>query len=278
MTSSGALLTIGVNRYRSVPRLRGCVPDAEHMFARFLEAREAGLWRGRARILLDESADRDGILAAMRRTIEGVEPGGWYVIHYSGHGTQAPDQSGDEEDALDECLAPYDREPDRYFPHGLLFDDAMAEILPLDRRGWLIFDACHSGTASRAISTTRGIPYAGAHFSRVLSVATLTRAIERKHAPVVVTAAALAHETAADYLETGCERCQSHPEWIPPDALHFHGALSFAQLQAMPVVDLRELRFGSSFERVQGLTGQRFAQHVNQDYLGGLDAGLRLME
>ncbi len=67
----------------------------------------------------------------------------WF--HFSGHGGQAPDRDGDEQDGLDECLFPAD-----YASAGVIRDDLLAlqlrRSLAEDATLVAIIDACHSGT------------------------------------------------------------------------------------------------------------------------------------
>lgn len=66
----------------------------------------------------------------------------WF--HYSGHGTNIRDNSGDEKDGRDECLCPVD-----YMHSGLIRDDLLHECfshLPEKTRCICIMDCCHSGS------------------------------------------------------------------------------------------------------------------------------------
>lgn len=88
--------------------------------------------------------------------ISGAED--WIYIHYSGHGSQADDLNGDEEDKLDETLVLYDGRtgevPD-------ILDDELGEILGRFRSPNLVvvLDACHSGTGTRGTTVAmRSIP------------------------------------------------------------------------------------------------------------------------
>jgi len=71
------------------------------------------------------------------------------LFHYSGHGSNVPDGSGDEADARDEILCPTDldwKDP--------LLDDwqrAAFDKLPAGVNFTVIMDCCHSGTNTRAI-------------------------------------------------------------------------------------------------------------------------------
>lgn len=77
--------------------------------------------------------------------IQGVQPGDSLVFHYSGHGSQQRNYSGDEVDGYDETLCPTDFET-----QGMIVDDEINATIvrPLPRGAKLhaIIDACHSGT------------------------------------------------------------------------------------------------------------------------------------
>lgn len=69
-----------------------------------------------------------------------------FFFHYSGHGGQAKDEDGDEDDGHDETIYPVDHEE-----AGVIVDDEMHAILvhplPAGCRLTAIMDCCHSGSA-----------------------------------------------------------------------------------------------------------------------------------
>jgi hypothetical protein len=80
-----------------------------------------------------------------RLAIESHQQNLEYVfIHYSGHGGQVPDTSGDEKDCEDECLFPSD-----YDENGVLLDDDLHDLLQAFNKSTkvvVLIDACHSGS------------------------------------------------------------------------------------------------------------------------------------
>lgn len=76
---------------------------------------------------------------------QGSQPGDSLVFHYSGHGSQQRNYSGDEADGYDETLCPLDFET-----QGMIVDDEInaALVRPIPRGAKLhaLIDACHSGT------------------------------------------------------------------------------------------------------------------------------------
>lgn len=103
-------------------------------------------------------------LAAIRSSFEDVtgkvQQGDFVYVHFAGHGAQAPAlQSEQELDGLDEVFLPIDIGPwsiaTGMVQNGLV-DDEIGQMLDrLLARGvdvWVVFDSCHSGTATRSAS------------------------------------------------------------------------------------------------------------------------------
>ncbi len=115
--------------------------------------------------LTDAQVTRENILQAIHtQLIQRVRPGDLAVFHFSGHGQQVQDDNGDEIDGLDEALVPYNSpkkfQPGINYGQHLLRDDELGEALlalrqRLGPQGHLLvlLDACHSGTATRGLST-----------------------------------------------------------------------------------------------------------------------------
>lgn len=87
-----------------------------------------------------------------------VQPGDFVYLHFSGHGSQSPALDPDSElDGLDEIFLPVDIGPwnDTVGQvENALVDDEIGQMLDaLTAKGadvWVVFDSCHSGTATRA--------------------------------------------------------------------------------------------------------------------------------
>ena len=135
-------LCVGINDYPGTSNdLQGCVNDARD-WQRVLEQRGYDVM-----LLLDGKATRAAMVAALTALIGETGSGDTAVFTYSGHGSWVPDQSGDEADARDEMLCPYDVGRGQY-----LLDDDLAEIFGrkvVGARLHFISDSCHSGTVSR---------------------------------------------------------------------------------------------------------------------------------
>jgi caspase domain-containing protein len=150
-------LLIGINKYQAVPKLQGSLNDIETM--RQVLITRWGFSEGNIRLLTDEQATRDGMLAALNQFVHKTDPNDTVYIHYSGHGSQVVDLNGDEpDDKLDETLVPQDGRT------GLVPDitddelDAIFAQLPT-KNAFIVLDSCHSGTATRSLDIrTRSIP------------------------------------------------------------------------------------------------------------------------
>ncbi len=104
---------------------------------------------------------RAAILAAMQAAAEASAPGDTVVFYFSGHGSQAPDASGDEGGGYDEILLPADAAGWKgaigAVENAILDDELQAWAQGLmDRDVALVglIDACHSATGFRAVGGT----------------------------------------------------------------------------------------------------------------------------
>jgi hypothetical protein len=102
-------LLIGIDTYLSdqMRTLKGCVNDVARMkgvlMSRF-EMEEANILT-----LTNDQATRDAILSAIQtHLIDKARPGDVVILHFSGHGAQALDDSSDEVDGFDETIVPHD--------------------------------------------------------------------------------------------------------------------------------------------------------------------------
>src|SRR5688572_21212041 len=88
-------LLIGIDEYRSatLPPLRGAVNDTETV-AHVLVTR-FGFAPADVRTLTNAEATRSAVLAALAKLVQDAGPADSVWLHYSGHGAQVADQSGD---------------------------------------------------------------------------------------------------------------------------------------------------------------------------------------
>jgi hypothetical protein len=103
------------------------------------------------------AAIRDAFAALGAR----LQDGDFVYLHFSGHGSQAPALDPDSElDGLDELFLPVDIGPwndSVGTVENALVDDEIGRLIDgLRAKGatvWVVFDSCHSGTATRAAPT-----------------------------------------------------------------------------------------------------------------------------
>ena len=100
-------LLIGINQYR-VPgaNLRGCVNDVKNL--RGILKTYYGFGEANIKTITDYTASQARMEKEMTRLIASGKRGDVLLIHYSGHGSNVPDKSGDEADQRDEILCPTD--------------------------------------------------------------------------------------------------------------------------------------------------------------------------
>ncbi len=120
-TATKKALLVGINTYEKLPfysnllgrqvtNLRGSVNDVNSM--KRLLISQYGFRAEDVQVLTNSQATRNAILNAFERwLIHGTREGDLAFFYFSGHGTQIPDQNGDEDDGMDEALCPYDLVP-----------------------------------------------------------------------------------------------------------------------------------------------------------------------
>ncbi|KAI1412552.1 hypothetical protein F5Y13DRAFT_44114 [Hypoxylon sp. FL1857] len=155
-------LLIGINYFGQKGELRGCINDTKNV-SQFLIERY-GYKREDMIILTDDQRDpimiptKANILRALEWLVSGARPNDALFLHYSGHGGQAKDEDGDEEDGYDEVIYPVD-----YETAGHIVDDQLHHVVvkPLQAgvRLTAIFDSCHSGSVLDLpyIYSTKGV-------------------------------------------------------------------------------------------------------------------------
>ncbi|MBD2716675.1 caspase family protein [Microvirga sp. STR05] len=145
-TNRRRALCIGIDNYPDAP-LMGCVADARQ-------------WEGtlakmgfRTQLLVNAQATRAAILERLTDLVTTSKAGDIVVVQYAGHGTQVPDQDGDERtdenqlDTQDEALCAYD-----YNDGGLILDDDLRDVFRLIPDGVNVtcfMDCCHSESNTR---------------------------------------------------------------------------------------------------------------------------------
>ncbi|ERN01030.1 hypothetical protein AMTRI_Chr03g145770 [Amborella trichopoda] len=139
----------GISYRYSRHELKGCINDAKCM--KYLLINKFKFPESSIINLTEDERDpykiptKQNIRMAMYWLVQGCQPGDSLVFHYSGHGSQQRNYSGDEVDGYDETLCPLDFET-----QGMIVDDeinaTMVRPLPRGVKLHAIIDACHSGT------------------------------------------------------------------------------------------------------------------------------------
>lgn len=98
---------IGINRYQIAGGdLRGCVNDVKDLSAALVEFH--GFKKRDIVLLVDRAATKKAILAGIRKLVRDSKKGDVAVLHFSGQGSNVPDDDRDETDGRDEILCATD--------------------------------------------------------------------------------------------------------------------------------------------------------------------------
>jgi hypothetical protein len=234
MANKRALL-IGINRYQ-IPGadLRGCVNDVENMGAALVDL--CGFQPGDVETLLDLDATKKAMQARIKKLVKGGRKGDVLFLHYSGHGSNVPDDDGDEADRRDEILCPTDLDWKDPFRDDWLRDtfDSLQAGVSLT----VVMDCCHSGSNTRAINPPdapvipRYLPspwdIMAAESGRKLTgkvVGRLRRTTYRKGGPDVVSV------TMPETLISGCRDTQTSADAFIEGS--YSGALTWSLVSAL---------------------------------------------
>ncbi|KAL0298288.1 UNVERIFIED_CONTAM: Metacaspase-1 [Sesamum radiatum] len=140
---------VGISYKFSRHELKGCINDAKCM--KYMLINRFKFPESSILMLTEEETDpyriptKHNIRMAMFWLVQGCQAGDSLVFHYSGHGSQQRDYTGDEVDGFDETLCPLDFET-----QGMIVDNeinaTLVRPLPPGVKLHAIIDACHSGT------------------------------------------------------------------------------------------------------------------------------------
>jgi len=160
-------LMIGIDDYRAVPKLRGCVRDVEELKALLINRFKVPA--ANIVTLTNAQATRQGIIDAFKKNLienPAIQSGDQILFQYSGHGSQMTSKDPLEPDGLDETLVAYDSRT-RLPGDGYIYDlpdktlAALLEQLAKVKGNniTIILDCCHSGSGTREIKlNTRRAP------------------------------------------------------------------------------------------------------------------------
>ncbi|CAL5196438.1 unnamed protein product [Lathyrus oleraceus] len=135
---------IGINYPGTKAELRGCVNDVWRMHKCLIE--RYGFSEDDVTVLIDTDSSYTeptgkNIRRVLSELIRSAEEGDVLFVHYSGHGTRLPAETGEDDDTgFDECIVPSDM--------NLITDDDFKEFvngIPRGCRLTIVSDSCHSG-------------------------------------------------------------------------------------------------------------------------------------
>jgi hypothetical protein len=151
--SSGYALLIGVGTYRHHPHLnlRVTVADAQSLATVLCDPQVAGYPADQVTVLHDDTATRDGILAALATLATRTTADSTVVLYYAGHGYYDRDQVyylTSHDTQLDEQWLARDT-------GGVRQDDVLRALQAIPaKRMLLLFNACHAGEMSPTLEVT----------------------------------------------------------------------------------------------------------------------------
>lgn len=228
-------LCIGINDYPGTGSdLRGCVNDAND-WASVLTSRGFTVSK-----LLDSQATKAAMVAAFEKLIVSAKTDDTVAITFSGHGTLAPDTSGDEIDGYDEALCPYDIHQGQ-----ALLDDEIHQLFgkrPAGVRLILISDSCHSGTVTRNAPTDpdaaeapriRYLPLANWLPEDQLPKGAGGRPLTTLPVTQVFSPWSRVVSSAGDLLMAGCEEGPDHYSYDANFNNRANGAFTYYALKAL---------------------------------------------
>ncbi|KAI4374622.1 hypothetical protein MLD38_012596 [Melastoma candidum] len=135
---------IGCNYSGTKAELKGCINDVNRMYSSLVS--RYGFSEDDITVLID--ADNSSTLptgrnirSALSHLVRSAQPGDFLFVHYSGHGTRLPAETGEQDDTgYDECIVPCDM--------NLITDDDFRDFVdqvPDGARITIVSDSCHSG-------------------------------------------------------------------------------------------------------------------------------------
>ncbi|KAG5016543.1 hypothetical protein AAZX31_08G229900 [Glycine max] len=135
---------IGINYPGTKAELKGCINDVRRMQRCLID--RYGFSEDDITVLIDTDESYTeptgkNIRSALTRLVRSAKPGDILFVHYSGHGTRLPAETGEDDDTgFDECIVPSDM--------NLITDDDFREFVDGVPRGCtitIVSDSCHSG-------------------------------------------------------------------------------------------------------------------------------------
>lgn len=260
-------LLIGINKYQIAGAdLRGCVNDVKSLSQALVDF--FGFKKKDITVLTDGQATKKAMQAGIKRIVKDSKKGDVAVIHYSGHGSNVPDDNGDEADGRDEILCPTDLNWD-----DTLRDDWLRTALDQVKPGvnlTVIMDCCHSGTNTREIrppdekiiSRYLPSPWAlAAAESGHRDVGKKVRSQLRRSAPAARRTKDIVGAELPEVLITGCRDTQTSADAFIDGT--YNGALTYALVDAMTRAK-GKLTYRELHERATGVLVKKKFEQVPQ--------------
>jgi hypothetical protein len=259
-------LLIGINRYQiDGADLRGCVNDVKDLSAALVEF--YGFSKKNVSVLTDGAATKKAMEAGIKALVRDSKKGDVAVLHYSGHGSNVPDDNDDEADGRDEILCPTDldwKDP--------LRDDWLRSTFDGLRDGvsfTAIMDCCHSGTNTReflppdAPVKQRYLPspwgLVAAESGRSLPRKVLSEL--RKSPPAARKARDIVNADLPELLITGCRDTQTSADAFING--RYNGALTYGLVTAIRKAK-GKLTYQDLHDRVSAVLKQKKFDQVPQ--------------
>jgi metacaspase-1 len=229
-------LLVGINKYQNPDDdLRGCVNDVEQWRGVLIDL--FGFAGDRIAVLTDRQATKAAMQHGLESLVTTARRGDVVLVHYSGHGTNVPDKSGDEADFRDEAICPTDVDWD-----DPLLDDWLRALFDRIAPGvnlTIVMDCCNSGSATRApmvldsrepisryLPCPRDVVPAVSGRALTGSLRGARRALSRGGGPANVKDVNL-----PEILFTGCRDDQESADAFIAD--NYHGALTHSLVHAI---------------------------------------------
>ncbi len=155
---------VGVTKYPNLAPKNWLVgPANDAALMREFLVGEAGFERSHITVLADDAPDAQGspthatIRSTLKAVADKVGKDDFVYLHFGGHGFQQPAlDPASETDGKDEIFLPADTKlpgDDKRLPNAYIDDEVKADLDAIRAKGafvWVVFDACHSSTATRA--------------------------------------------------------------------------------------------------------------------------------
>jgi hypothetical protein len=192
-----------------------------------------------------------------------------FLFHYSGHGSQALDESGLEPDGLDETIVPHDSRADNVFDIkdwelGLLIEELTDPFTDQDANVTIILDCCHSGSGTREFKSNLALARRCESDLRPQPTYRLANSVAKTRS--VSTSGWMLGTKYV--LLAGCHDREVAYEYAAPQGLkgsRNHGALTFFTIQELQKMSPnRMLTYRELHERVRYQVNSRYKTQTPQ--------------